>query len=112
MSEHAVKDDDAVKLQYLQRQFGVFNGDLENFGDQLQPVLPVALRSLKLGDNHFESSLFSPEKKLKLMSSITALIAAQQKVEDTNQLGLWVTRHSQDPSDKSHYRPLGFRESM
>ena len=112
MSEHAVKDDAAVKLQYLQRQFGVFDGDLEGFGERLQPVLPVSLRKLNLDDNHFESNLFSPEKKLQLMSSITALIGAQQKVEDTNQLGLWVTRHSQDPSDKSHYRPIGYRESM
>ena len=94
MSEHAVKDDEAVKLQYLQRQFGVSDGDLESLGDRLQPVLPLVLRKLSLDDGHFDSKHFTPDKKLQLMSSVSALISAQQKIEDTHQLGMWVTRHN------------------
>lgn len=112
MSDHAVKDDEAVKLQYLQRQIGVLDGHLEDFNGRLQPGLPQVLRKLSLDDGHFETKTFTPDKKLQSLSSISALSSAQQKIEDSNQLGLWTTRHSSDPADKSHYRPIGYRESM
>ena len=107
-----MKDDDAVKLQYLQHQIGVLDTDLEGFSGRLQPSLPVVLRKLKLDDNHFDSKSFTPDKKLRFLSSISALSSAQQKIDDTNQLGIWTARHSSDPSDKSHYRPVGYREIM
>ena len=112
MSDHAVKDSDAVKLQFLRQQIGVLDADLEGFSGRLQPSLPIVLRKLNLDDNHFDSKSFTPDKKLQFLSSISALSSAQQKVDDTNQLGLWTTRHSSDPSDKSHYRPVGYREIM
>lgn len=112
MSEHAVKDNNAVKLDYLRQQVGVLDTDLEGLSSRLRPSLPVLLRKLRLDDGHFDSKLFSSDKKLQFLSSVAALASAQQKVEDTNQLGIWSARHSQDPSDKSHYRPIGYRESM
>ena len=112
MSETAVKDDDAVKLRFLQQQIGVLDSDLEDFSGRLQPNLPAVLRNLKLEEDHFESKYFSSDKKLQFLAVFSALSSAQQKVEDTNQTGMWSTRHSTDPADKSHYRPIGYKESM
>ena len=112
MSDHAVKDDPAVKLRYLQRQIGVQDSDLDNFSGRLHPCLPAVLRRLNLENDHFESKQFPSDKKLQILASFSALISAQQKVDDTNQTGMWSTRHSTDPADKSHYRPIGYKESM
>ena len=112
MGDLAVKDDAAVKLRYLQRQIGVLDSDLEGFSGRLRPCLPAVLRKLNLEDGHFESKHFSSDKKLRFLAAFSALSSAQQKVEDTNQTGMWSTRHSTDPSDKSHYRPIGYKESM
>ena len=64
MSDHAVKDDPAVKLRYLQRQVGVTDAGLNELSDHLLPSLPKVLRKLKLDEGHFDSDCFSADKKL------------------------------------------------
>ena len=107
-----MKDSAAVKLRYLQHQIGVSDSDLDGLSGRLHPSLPAVLRKLNLENDHFESKEFSSEKKLRFLASFSALISAQQKVDDTNQTGMWSVRHSTDPSDKTHYRPIGYKESM